>query len=138
MMLISRNGSRGKKRRRRRKEKGNGGRKVGRRGGRTESGGRGGWSKLFWRQIHVRAGSSAGQRLEASGLHTLVKELSLPLCGSRCPLQPHVRHRRAKRGLTITYNNNNNEYFERLTRTGPKRLHRFSANTYCQNSVHTT
>ena len=34
--------------------------------------------------------------------------------------------------------NNNNEYLECLTRTGPKRLHVLYKYIYCQNSVHTT
>ena len=40
----------------------------------------------------------------------------------------------------IQRDNNNNEYLERLTRSGPKRLHTYTffTHTYCQNSTHTT
>ena len=38
----------------------------------------------------------------------------------------------------INNNNNDNEYLERLTRTGPKRLHVLYKYIYCQNSMHTT
>ena len=35
-------------------------------------------------------------------------------------------------------NNNNDEYLQCLTCTGPKRLHILYISTYCQNSTHAT
>ena len=74
-----------------------------------------------------------------SGLGTTVQSImSATDCAAQCD-----QYRVGLAGSLLVclgkyVNNNTNEYLERLTRTGPKRLHTFSTNTYCQNSTHTT